>query len=156
MIEREQVIKAATNILENNIVATLCTTDGHSVHANNIYYAYNNELDIVFVSDRNTVHGKNIQTKDSVSLVVYNEPEAYGVNHQGIQIEGACKEATGEDLVKSWLLYVKRFPVFKNLMSDINQIVKGLVGTRIYIVKVSNIKIMDIPSFGKGNFSVRL
>lgn len=156
MIEREQVIKAATNILENNIVATLCTTDGLSIHANNVYYAYNNEWDIVFVSDRNTVHGKNIQVKESVSLVVYNEPQAYGVNHQGIQMEGTCKEATGEDLFKSWLLYVKRFPVFKNLMSDINQIVKGLVDTRIYIIKVSDIKVMDIPALGKGNFSVKL
>lgn len=148
-IVKQDIIAAAKEIMEKNIVATLSTCDGNCTHANNIYFAYNNDLEIVFVSDKDTKHAENIEKNDKVSIVVYNEPEAYGSNHQGVQIHGICTQASGLNLVDCWYLYTKRFPVYATMIKNVDQIANKLVKSRIFTVKVTSLKILDVPTFGK-------
>lgn len=145
----EEIIAAAKEIMQNNIVATLCTSVGNETHANNIYFAYNNDLEIVFVSDKDTKHAENIEKNGKVSIVVYNAPVAYGSNHQGVQIQGICTLASGLNLVECWHLYTKRFPVYATMIKNVDQIANKLVKSRIFTVKVTSLKILDVPTFGK-------
>lgn len=146
---KQDIITAAKEILKNNTVATLSTNDSDCSHANNIYFAYSNDLEIVFVSDKDTKHAENIEKNGKVSIVVYNEPEVYGSNHQGIQIHGICTQATGLNLVECWHLYTKRFPVYATMIKNVDEIANKLVKSRIFIVKVTSLKILDVPTFGK-------
>lgn len=146
---KQDIIAAAKEILKNNTVATLSTNDGDCSHANNIYFAFNNDLEIVFVSDKDTKHAENIEKNSKVSIVVYNEPDAYGSNHQGIQIHGICAQASGLNLVECWHLYTKRFPVYATMIKNVDQIANKLVKSRIFTVKVTSLKILDVPTFGK-------
>ena len=148
-IVKQDIVAAAKEIMSNNIVATLCTSDGNCSHANNIYFAYNNNLEIVFVSDKDTKHAEYIEKNENVSIVIYNEPESYGKNHQGIQIKGVCSQATGLALVECWQLYTKRFPVYATMINNVDQIANKLVKSRLFIVKVTSVKILDVPTFGK-------
>lgn len=148
-IVKQAIIESAKEIMAKNIVATLCTCDGNCTHANNIYFAYNDTLEIVFVSDKDTKHAENIEKNSKVSIVVYNEPEAYGSNHQGIQIHGICAQASGLNLVECWHLYTKRFPVYATMIKNVDEIAKKLVKSRIFIVKVTSLKVLDVPTFGK-------
>ncbi len=145
----QDIIDAAKEILKTNSVATLATNDGDRSHANNIYFAYNKDLEIVFVSDKDTTHAENIEKNGKVSIVVYNEPEAYGSNHQGIQIQGICTQASGLNLVECWHLYTKRFPVYATMIKNVDQIANKLVKSRIFTVKVTSLKLLDVPTFGK-------
>lgn len=148
-VTEKDIIAAAKEIMSNNIVATLCTSDGDCSHANNIYFAYNNDLEIVFVSDKDTKHAEYIEKNKNVSIVIYNEPESYGKNHQGIQIQGSCSQVTGLALVECWHLYTKRFPVYATIINNVEQIANKIVKSRLFIVKATSLKILDVPTFGK-------
>ena len=149
-IVKQDIVAAAKEIMSNNIVATLCTSDGNYSHANNIYFAYNNNLEIIFVSDKDTKHAEYIEKNGNVSIVIYNEPESYGKNHQGIQIKGVCSQASGVNLLECWHLYTKRFPIYTTMIKNVDEIANKLVKSRLFIVKVTSLKIMDVPTFGKG------
>lgn len=149
-VTKQDILNAAKNIMSNNIVATLCTNDKECAHANNVYFAYNDDFEIIFVSDKDTKHAENIEKNEHVSIVIYNEPESYGINHQGIQIHGVCSQASGLDLVKCWHIYTKRFPVYATMIKNVDEIANKLVKSRLFIVKVTSLKIMDVPTFGKG------
>lgn len=145
-----RIIEATKEIMSHNIVATLCTCNNQCTHANNIYFTYNDNLNIIFVSDNDTEHVKNIEENNRVSIVIYNEPESYGQNHQGIQISGICNQASGLTLIECWRLYTKRFPVYATMIKNVDEIANKLVKSRLFIVKVTSLKIMDVPTFGKG------
>lgn len=148
---KEEIILAIKKIMSNNIVGTLSTCDQNICHSNNIYYAVDDNMNLVFVSDKDTQHAQNISKNSNVSIVVNNEPQSYGQGHQGIQISGKCVQASGLSLINGWLLYTKRFPVFTNVVKNVSLIEKSMVSIRLYTVKVERIKIIDVPSLGKGS-----
>lgn len=155
-INKENIIAAAREIMENNIVATLSTCDNNVCHSNNIYYAIGKSFELIFVSNEDTIHANNIEKNSQVSVVIYNTPQSYGQQHQGIQISGTCIKAKGTNLINGWGHYIKRFPVFETMVKNASMIEKNLVKARLYIVKIEKLKIIDIPSFGQGFHNIDL
>lgn len=150
-----EILKNIRDILDKHITASLSTINDATPHSNTIYYCYDNNFDIYFASDCSTEHSINIAKNNNVALSIWEEPKQYGLEHQGLQIEGICVPLTGLELVKAWDLYIKRFPIFKLKIGDVKNIVKKIVNMRLYKIKISRIQITDAKQYGNEIITIR-
>jgi uncharacterized protein YhbP (UPF0306 family) len=119
-------------------VLTIATSSGNEPWCANCFYVYlENENSLVFTTDSDTRHGKEFLANPSVAGTVVLETMILG-KIRGIQFRGIVSEPQGQLLNKSKSAYLKRFPV------------AALMDTRLWIVKLSYIKMTDNRlGFGK-------
>ena len=146
-IKLEEYKMVVRDILNNHLTASLSTMNDMAPHSNTIYYCYDDNFDIYFASDYSTEHAINIDHNKKVAMSIWNEPKQYGLDHQGLQIEGICTSLSGFALIKAWDLYIKRFPIFKLKIGDVKNIVEKIVNMRLYKVSVSRIQITNTKRY---------
>lgn len=50
----------ATQTIKDNLYLTLATTDGTKPWVSPVYYAENEQYELIFISDKNSLHARNI------------------------------------------------------------------------------------------------
>jgi uncharacterized protein YhbP (UPF0306 family) len=130
----EKIIK----FFRKHHVLTIATTVDNEPWCANCFYVYlEDENALVFTSDYETRHGREFQKNHLVAGSGVLETLVIG-KIQGIQFQGEVSEPDGELLSKSKSAYLKRFPV------------AALMDTRLWVVKLSHIKLTDNRlGFGK-------
>jgi len=112
-------------------VLTIATSSGNEPWCANCFYVYlENENSLVFTTDSDTRHGMEFLANPSVAGTVVLETMIVG-KIRGIQFRGIVSEPQGQLRNKSKSAYLKRFPV------------AALMDTRLWIVKLSYIKMTD-------------
>ena len=118
-------------------VLTIATTVNNEPWCANCFYVYLEEENaVVFTTDGDTRHGKEFVENPLVAGSVVLETMVIG-NIRGIQFQGIISEPEGDLLARSKSRYLKRFPV------------AALMDTRLWIVKLTHIKMTD-NRFGFG------
>jgi uncharacterized protein YhbP (UPF0306 family) len=94
------------------------TGDGGNVpHAASVFYAVDDDLRLVFLSKRTSLHGSHIGETAPVAVTVtesYTDWEMI----QGVQLWGTARLLDGTAKAGAFLLYVKRFPFVRDLAAD--------------------------------------
>jgi uncharacterized protein YhbP (UPF0306 family) len=118
-------------------VLTIATTVDNEPWCANCFYVYlEEENSLVFTTGGDTRHGKEFSKNPVVAGSIVLETIVIG-KIQGIQFQGIVSEPEGDQLSRSKSAYLKRFPV------------AALMDTRLWIVKLTNIKMTD-NRFGFG------
>ncbi len=102
--------KRIISFLKKHHVLTLATTFGGEPWVANCFYAVvENSNCLVFTSDRNTRHIRDLEETNTVAASVVLETRVVG-KIQGIQLKGMLRESEGEELAAARKAYLRRFP----------------------------------------------
>jgi uncharacterized protein len=90
---------------------------GNAPHAASVFYAVDDDLRLVFLSKRTSLHGLHIGEEAPVAVTV-SENYADWEQIQGVQLWGRARLLDGSAKAGAFLLYLKRFPFVRDLAAD--------------------------------------
>jgi uncharacterized protein YhbP (UPF0306 family) len=86
-------------------------------HAASVFYAVDDDLRLVFLSKRTSLHALHIGEQASVAVTV-TEDYADWEMIQGVQLWGTARLLEATAKAGAFLLYVRRFPFVRDLAAD--------------------------------------
>jgi uncharacterized protein YhbP (UPF0306 family) len=129
--------KQIINFLKKHHVFNLATSvENHSWCCSCFYAIIEDEMAIVFTSDQETRHVKDLMQNPEVSGTVHLETWIIG-KIKGVQFSGTVELAKNDKLDNARKVYLKRFPF------------AALVDTTLWILNLNYIKMTD-NKFGFG------
>jgi uncharacterized protein YhbP (UPF0306 family) len=130
--------KRITDFIKKHHVLTLSTSYEGLPWVANCFYAYMEaENALVFTSDNNTKHIRDLEEGNIVAASIVLETSVVG-KIQGIQMRGRLSEPGEEMLKTARLAYLKRFPF------------AALMETTLWVLEVEYVKMTDNRlGFGK-------
>jgi len=146
----EALNSSIQSILESSHLTSMATVnqDGTS-HINTAFFAFDDNLRLIIVTDPSTKHAKNLEKNSSVACNVYDSHQKFWTPLRGIQLFGKCSKTPLVQVPHALSAFSQRFPVFKELVSNLEDFAKKAVKIRFYTIDVERIKILDEPTFGE-------
>lgn len=127
--------------------STLCaiatvTPDGRA-HVNTAYFAWSRRFDIVWLSEPRAAHSRNLRTRETAAVAVYDSSQSWGDPDRGIQLFGAARQVEAADAKGAETIYAERFPAFRD---------HGLTAYPLYLFRPGRLKLFDEHALGAGTF----
>jgi len=120
---------------------------------NTAFYCFNNYLEIFFLTETESQHSLNVVENDSVAVSIFDTNQNWGPGKlKGLQVFGICKKAHGIQLLEGIRLYVMRYPNVAKWLLKPEDLMNGLLGSWVYVVIPSKIKILHEELFGEENY----
>jgi uncharacterized protein YhbP (UPF0306 family) len=143
-IEQSRLADAARSLLDASTLCAIATiSDDGSAHVNTAYFAFSSELDLVWMSDPNALHSRNIRARGTAAIAVYDSTQLWGKQDRGIQLFGSARELGQSEAGDAEALYGRRFSEFE----------PDQFGTyRLYAFHPGRIKLFDERELGAGQF----
>jgi uncharacterized protein YhbP (UPF0306 family) len=131
-------IKAvARSLLEASTLCAISTVSpGDRAHVNTAYFAWTEELDVLWLSDPEAQHSRNLSRNPTAAIAVYDSTQTWGKPDRGIQLFGRAREAAPA----LEPVYAKRFPAYEP------------TGYRLYRFRPNRLKLFDERALGPGVF----
>ena len=135
--------------ISTSVQMTITTVTKDQPWAAVVFYAYDDALNLYFLSDQRTRHSREINSNSKVAVTInkeWNEPSPV----KGIQIEGVAQVVAVNELAHAFTTYVKRFPSTKDFITDVKVFMDKAFNTRIFKVTPSKIYLLDEVNMGPG------
>jgi uncharacterized protein YhbP (UPF0306 family) len=78
-------------------------------HINHMYFAWNQSFEVVWISDTDSLHSRNLVKNSSAAVTIYASNQIWGRPDRGIQLFGAAGVTNGRASQDARRLYTKRF-----------------------------------------------
>jgi uncharacterized protein len=140
------------SILEANELMGMATVRGSDAYANTAYFAFNDRLDVFVLSEPTTQHSQNLSQNPSLAIAIFDSHQPWTSDKRGLQLFGTCEIASGPTLAEAVACYLKRFVGLKQWVTSPNDIVRGAINSKFYVMHVKSLKLFDEPRFGKEKF----
>jgi len=99
--------KQIEDYLSKNIIMQLATSKDNKPWCSNLHYAFDDKLNLYWMSLQNCRHSQEVAANDQVAITVA-KPHAPGERPQGLQFEGTASIA--EDFEQAFSIYMERYP----------------------------------------------
>jgi uncharacterized protein YhbP (UPF0306 family) len=143
-VSSERIARAARRLLDASTLCAIATTSPRGrPHVNTAYFAFTNQFDVVWVSERSARHSINLRANAASAVVVYDSSQRWGGPDRGIQLFGSAREASKRSAPDAEAAYARRFPAYEP---------GQLVAYRFYVFHPTSVKLFDERSFGAGVF----
>ena len=113
-------------------------------HVNTAYFAWSEELELVWLSERRATHSRNIRANPAVAIAVYDSSQTWGKPDRGIQLFGEARELERSAAGRAEAVYGGRFPGYR--ATDFGR------GYAFYALRPRRLKVFDEPALGSGVF----
>jgi hypothetical protein len=127
--------------------STLCAiatvTPAGKAHLNTAYFAWNRDLQLVWLSEPGAQHSRNIRANGNASVAVYDSGQRWGGPDRGIQLFGTARELGRSADGDAERLYAARFPDYGR---------GELSAYRFYVFRPRRLKVFDERALGAGVF----
>lgn len=140
------------SILDANELMGMATVAGVDAYVNTAYFAFNDQLDIFVLCEPTTQHSQNLSQNPSMSAAIFDSHQPWTADKRGLQLFGKCEMATGGTLAEAVARYLKRFVGLKQWVTSADDILRGAINSKFYIMRVTSLKLFDEPTFGKEEF----
>ena len=129
-------------------IATAC---GDRPWASTVYFAFDSELSLFFISRTFRLHSQEIAANPRVAATICRpHDKPFEVPCRGLQVEGACYALEERDTASSaFALYMARFPSSKRLHASVDDVL-GSVDRRIYFFQPERFVLFDEENFASG------
>jgi uncharacterized protein YhbP (UPF0306 family) len=133
---------ASRRLLDASRLCAIATVspDG-SAYINTAYFAVSPELDLVWMSEPQAQHSRNIREGGTAAVAVYDSAQTWGGPDRGIQLFGSARELA--DPGEAEVVYARRFPEYDR---------EKLGAYRFYVFLPERIKLFDERALGGGVF----
>jgi len=140
-------------ILEENILLSMATIkEEKQSYINTAYYCYNKHLEFYILTNPNSQHCQNLVSNKSVALTICDSHQQWTDDVKGLQLLGECELAKGKRLIEGTVLYLKRFTSLSDLIKHPDDFAKGIIETKLYVIKTNWLQLYDTARFGDDNF----
>jgi uncharacterized protein YhbP (UPF0306 family) len=111
-------------------------------HVNTAYFAWDDALDIVWLSDPDARHSRNLRANPTAAIAVYDSSQVWGEPDRGIQLFGSAREVQARAAREAESIYARRFPSAGEDLSSY----------RFYRLHPRRLKLFDEAVLGAGVF----
>ncbi len=116
-----------------------------------VYYSFDKDLSLYFLSDPNTLHCQQIAKNPNVALSISDAPQNPSAKKKGIQIFGMAEQVSGMHKIKHALgLWRKTLGVTSNAYTYEGMMKKAIKG-RMYKVEPVKIKFFNEELWEEGS-----
>jgi uncharacterized protein YhbP (UPF0306 family) len=135
---------AAQRLLDASTLCAIATVSPRNrAHVNTAYFAWSRDFDIVWLSEPDSGHSRNLRQNSSAAIAVYDSVQVWGSPDRGIQLFGSAREVLGRTAGEAERLYAARFPEAG---------AADLRAYRFYRLRPLRMKLFDEPVLGRGVF----
>ena len=85
-------------------------------HVNHMYFAWGDRFAIYWISDRDSLHSRNLTRNGSAAITIYASNQVWGKRDRGIQLVGTASETTASEAARA---YGRRFRDFDPAHNDL-------------------------------------
>jgi len=145
--------KEISPYLKTTKQATIASCNHNKPWTAIVFFAYDESLNIYFLSRVNRRHSLEILRNSDVSLAIAEQTYDLGNKVKGLQIEGQCTPLVGKEAKKAFSLFCKRFVRAKDLIS-LNLLIKTITllldgkHHKLWKVTPTMIKVFDETKYG--------
>lgn len=149
----DEINVSISEILNENKLLSMATVNEHGSWINTAFYCFNKDMEFFILTELDAQHSKNLKENPTIALTIFDSHQEWGPGKlKGIQIFGSCEKTQGTSLIEGVTLYIKRYPGVSKYMLKPDDLLKGLLGSWVYIIKPQNVKILDEKRFGEENY----
>ena len=112
-----------------------------------VYYSFDKDLNLYFLSSPTTLHCRQIAKNDKVAVSVADSRQSPSQIKRGLQLSGTAKQISNVAMIKHALHLWKSFLRVKNKDLSYENMVKKVISGRMYIIKPKRIKLFDQELF---------
>jgi uncharacterized protein YhbP (UPF0306 family) len=139
-----ELLVVTESLLDASTLCSIATVSpAGRPHINTAYFAWSESLDVIWLSDPNARHSRNLRANAAVAICVYDSGQVWGEADRGIQLFGTGTELAGLDAREAAADYAGRFPTFD---------AGTYGGYRLYRCRIERMKLFDEPIFGTATF----
>ena len=103
----------ARRLMNASTLCALATSwPGGRPHINHMYFAWTRGFEVVWISDRDSRHSRNLSAKRSAAVTIYDSHQTWGGFDRGIQLFGTAGAVTGRAAEHAARAYAARFSSF--------------------------------------------
>ena len=116
----EDTRAAIQAFLERIRVLTLATSIDNIPWACTLAFAYDQELNLYCITNKETRHIAEVESNSRVSVAIHEHqtPNYNPKTVKGLQIEATAKVLSGVDIVKALKVFVDRFPLAESMSKE--------------------------------------
>jgi len=122
-------------------IATVSRTG--APHVNTAYFAWSDQLELVWISAPEAAHSRNIRADGRVAVAVHDSTQTWGNPDRGIQLFGVARELDGRPARRAAELYNDRFPEYDE---------REFAALRTYLFRPRRVKLFHEQALGSGTF----
>jgi uncharacterized protein YhbP (UPF0306 family) len=143
-VSASRLATLAAELLDASPLCAIATVaPGSRAHVNTAYFAWSPNFDMVWMSEPDAEHSRNVRANKTVAIAVFDSGQTWGEPDRGIQLFGSAREVEGRAVERARQLYARRFPRFREL---------DLAAYRFYVFRARRLKLFDEPALGTGVF----
>jgi len=138
--------KDVLDFLATKKLMILATSNGHPWIAS-VFYSFDKDLNLYFISSPSTIHGKHIEKNKEVAAAIVDSHQKPSDVKRGLQIYGIVKKVSGINKVRHALRLWKDFLNIQRPDISFENMKKGLYKGRMYKITPKKIKLFDQEKF---------
>lgn len=139
-------------ILNDNTLMAMATAQGTESYINTAYFAANEHLDLFFLSSPQKQHSLNVAANPAVAVSIYDSHQDWDKRKKGLQLFGTCELAKGKAFLQGGALYMQRFSGLKKWVQHVDDLLKNIIESKLYVVHVQNLKVFHEDKLGEDIF----
>jgi uncharacterized protein YhbP (UPF0306 family) len=143
-VARPRIEWAAFGLLDASRLCAISTVSPRATaHVNTVYFAWNQDFDVFWLSDPAATHSRNIRARRSTAIAVFDSRQVWGEPDRGIQLLGTARQLRANENAHAQSLYAARFPGYATHDHG---------AYRFYQFRTDRLKVFDETVFGAGVF----
>lgn len=112
-----------------------------------VFYSFDKDLNIYFISSPSTIHGKQMEKNNKVSATIVDSNQKPSDVKRGLQIYGQVEKVSGINKVRHALRLWKDFLNIQRPDISFENMKKGIYKGRVYKLVPKKIKLFDQEKF---------
>ncbi len=122
-------------------------TNGEYPWIASVYYSFDKDLNLYFISNPTTMHGQHIEKNNKVAAAIVDSHQKPSDVKRGLQIYGTVEKVSGINKVRHALCLWKDFLNIQRPDISFENMQKGLYKGRVYKLTPKKIKLYDEAKF---------
>jgi len=107
----------ARKLMNASPLCSLSTVSARGrAHINHMYFAWDDAFNVYWISDRDSLHSRNLVKNSSAAITIYASNQVWGKPDRGIQLFGTAGVAKGGEAARE---YGRRFRDFDASENDL-------------------------------------
>jgi uncharacterized protein YhbP (UPF0306 family) len=139
-----RLVSVARELLNASSLCAIATAapDGKA-YINTAYFAWSDELQIIWLSHPDARHSRNIAANGSAAIAVFDSTQTWGNPDRGIQLFGSARAAAARARRAAEAVYTRRFPEYNP---------DEVTTYQLYRFRPRRVKLFDERALGAGVF----
>lgn len=112
-----------------------------------VFYSFDKDLNLYFISTPSTIHGRQMEKNKEVAAAIVDSHQKPSDIKRGLQIFGTVEKISGVNRIRHAIRLWKDFLNVKSLEVSFENMKKGLYKGRVYRLTPKKIKLFDQEKF---------